>query len=62
MKRGLFSANDFKAAINGNVISSTKEKTEVAYKSVGDERTTAIAHFQPGKSDLSVYDNIVSCR
>ena len=62
MKRGLFSANDFKAAINGNVISSTKENTEVAYKSVGDERTTAIAHFQPGKSDLSVYDNIVSCR
>lgn len=61
MKCGLFSANDFKAVINGNVISLPKEKTEVNYKSVGDERTTAIAHFQPGKSNLSVYDNIVSC-
>lgn len=60
MRFGLFSANDFKAVINGNVTSSRKEKTEADYKSVGDERTTAIAHFRPGKSDLSVYDNIVS--
>jgi len=61
MKRGLFSANDFKAAISSTQtpIQETGKQT-VDYKPVGDERTKAIANFKPATSKLSVYEGITT--
>ena len=61
MKRGLFSANDFKAAISGTE-TPVREPVDTAteYKPVGDERTKAIANFKPATSNLSVYEGITA--
>ena len=61
VKLGLFSANDFKAAISGVETPSREESLSAAdYKPVGDERTKAIANFKPATSRMSVYEGITA--
>lgn len=61
LKRGLFSANDFKAVISSTETPSREDSTPGAeYKPVGDDRTRAIANFRPATSMMSVYEGITA--
>ena len=61
VKRGLFSANDFKAAISGTETQAREGSgQESGYKPLGDDRTRAIANFKPATSDMSAYEGITA--
>ena len=59
LKNGLFSANDFKSAVGSEAKPATEEEERPEIKPVGDERTRAMANFQPAKSSLDTYDDVV---
>ena len=59
LKNGLFSANDFKAAVGSGTKSAAKEDEQPEIKPVGDERTRAMASFRPAKSSLDAYEDVV---
>ena len=59
LKNGLFSATDFKAAVDSEATPAAKEEATPEIKPVGDERTRAMANFQPAKSSLDAYEDIV---
>ena len=59
LKNGLFSANDFKAAVESETKPAAKEEEQPEIKPVGDERTRAMASFQPAKSSLDTYEDVV---
>lgn len=59
LKNGLFSANDFKAAVESETKPAAKEEEQPEIKPVGDERTRAMASFQPAKSSLDAYEDVV---
>lgn len=61
VKRGLFSANDFKAVISGTETQSGEDAKRVSeYKPLCDDRARAIANFKPATSRMSVYDGITA--
>ena len=59
LKNSLFSANDFKAAVESETKPAAKEEEQPEIKPVGDERTRAMASFQPAKSSLDAYEDVV---
>ena len=59
LKNGLFSANDFKAALESESKPVSKEEEHPEIKPVGDERTRAMASFQPARSSLDAYEDVV---
>lgn len=59
LKNGLFSANDFKAALESESKPVAKEEEHPEIKPVGDERTRAMASFQPARSSLDAYEDVV---
>lgn len=58
-KLGLFSANDFKAAISVTETPARVDgRQEAEYKILCDSRARAIAYFKPSASKMSVYEGI----
>lgn len=61
VKRGLFSANDFKAAISGTETPAMEDGEQAAeYKPLNDDRARAIANFKPATSRMSAYEGITA--